>query len=242
MPRIEKIDPRVKLLWSIIIIALSFLSDDFQVQLSLVAAVVVSDVLLGGSKDKYKILVPVMAVVASQILVIQILFQREGTLLWEFSFISVYSGFLPAALLGIFQTSAMTLAAVQFITSTSAKQVCLMFLSWNIPYRYAMLPMIARRFLPLMKKEFIGIMDSQAIRGIPQDGIKNKIRNMVMAVMPLLYRAIRNTSDIALSMDLRGYGRSKSRTMDEQLTLKTGEAAGMLLMMVGLVTTFILIK
>lgn len=242
MSEIEKLDPRIKLIWSSGIIIMALISQNILMQLTMLLELFALDIILGGSKGKYKVLVPVMGIIACQILLIQILFQRNGEVIFEYGILTVYSGFLHPFVLGILRTMAITIAAVQFVASTTAKQVYLMFLSWNIPYRYAMLPMMARRFFPLINKEFKGIKDSQAIRGIPQDGIINKGKNLLMAVMPLLYRVVRHVSDIALSMELRGYGRWKVRTTENQLMFKKRELAGLLFMMVGLLTTHVLIK
>ena len=46
-----------------------------------------------------------------------------------------------------------------------------------------------------------------------------------MTFLPFLYRAIRRTSEIALSMELRGFGRSKERTFMKDLHYWPAEIA-----------------
>ncbi|NTU89013.1 MAG: energy-coupling factor transporter transmembrane protein EcfT [Actinobacteria bacterium] len=230
MTWVEELDPRTKLAWCLCLILSALLSNVVMVEVGILILVIATDCFFSRDLKSYRILLPVILVVASQILIIQLLFCREGVPLWQWGVISVYSGATPAAALGISRTAAVTFAAVQFMTRTPAMDVALMLVSWRIPYRYAMLTIVAKRFLPLMQREYRAISESQSIRGIPTDGIKDKIKSLPLALMPLLFRAVRRTSDIALSMELKGYGRSNQRTFEKQLCLKNREKIGMLLL------------
>ncbi|UWG98822.1 energy-coupling factor transporter transmembrane protein EcfT [Dehalobacter sp. DCM] len=227
MSVIEKIDPRLKFVWCVTLILTALTARNMLMAIGIIALIILTDCAFTQNLKKYKILLPVIVIVASQILVIQLLFCREGQLVWQWGVLSVYSGALPYAALGIFRTAAVTLAAVQFMTWTSAVDVTLMLIAWRVPYRYAMLTVIAARFLPLMKKEYQAISESQSVRGVPSEGIVNKIKNLPLTLMPLLYRAIQHASDIALSMELKGYSRNPQRTFRKQLHLRSWEAISM---------------
>lgn len=236
MTFIEKVDPRTKLIWCLTLILIALLARNAIEGIAIIGLVIFTDCIFSHNLKKYRILLPVILIVGSQILFIQLLFCREGELLWQWGIISVYTGAVPAAALGISRTTAVTFAAVQFITWTPSTDVALMLISWRVPYRYAMLTVVAKRFFPLMQKEYHAISDSQSVRGVPAEGIKNRIKNLPMTFMPLLYRAIRHSTDIALSMELKGFGRSKQRTFGKQLHLKSWEIFSMMVFILFFIT------
>lgn len=240
MAFIEKVDPRTKLVWCLILVLSALFAQNSLKEITVITLVVLTDCLYGNNLSKYKILLPVMLLVASQILIIQLLFCRTGVPVWQWGILAVYSGAVPAALLGITRTAAVTFAAVQFMTWTAAADVTLMLISWHVPYRYAMLVVVAKRFTPLIRTEFRAITESQSVRGVPAEGILGKIKNLPLTIMPLLFRAIRHSSDIALAMELKGFGRSKERTFGKQLHLRGWETAGMMFLILVFITVNII--
>jgi energy-coupling factor transport system permease protein len=163
------------------------------------------------------VLLIVFLIVASQIFLMQFLFNRDGMVIYHWWVIDLYSGAFPAALLGTLRTIAVSVTAIQMMTWTASEDATLMLVSWGVPYRYAMLVTMTERFLPLLKDEYASIVESQAVRGVPTNGVINKVKMLPSTLMPFLYRAVRRTSEIALSMELRGFGKSKTRTFAKDL-------------------------
>lgn len=220
---IERIDPRVKLAWCLVLILTALLSHHLVTELVIFSLILLTDAVFTRNLKKYKVLFVLFLIVASQIFLMQLLFNREGTLIAHWWVISIYSGAVPAALLGTFRTVAVSCAAIQMLSWTSSDDAVLMLVSWKVPYRYAMLISMAQRFFPLLRDEYQSIVQSQAVRGVPINGVKNQIKILPVTFLPFLYRAIRHTSDIALSMELRGFGRTKHRTFMKDLHLSVPE-------------------
>jgi energy-coupling factor transport system permease protein len=210
--------------------------------LGLITLIIVLNAGLRLSFAKYRLLIPALLLVTTQILIMQILFQHNGVVLLQFGLLKIYSGALTAAALGIARTSIITLAAVQFMSWTSSTDLALMLVSIGLPYRYAMLPVVASRFMPLMGKEFQSIRESQAVRGLPTQNGLQSLPSLFSTLVPLLYRAIRHASDIALSMELRGYGRSPQRTFEKTLAMRTWDIAGVFIILLSYVSLHIFIK
>ena len=227
----DNIDPRLKLVWCLILMVTALLARHVTTLAFLIGLVLVSDLILTGSLKKYRVLLIIFAVVASQIFMMQFLFNREGAMVWQWGILKVYSGALPAALIGTLRTVSLSLSAIQMLTWTSSEDAVLMLVSWGVPYRYAMLVTMAERFLPLLKSEYAAIRESQAVRGVAVDGVINQLKMMPSTMMPFLYRAVRHTSEIALSMELRGFGRSKERTFMRELRPAMPEIAGAVLLL-----------
>lgn len=225
MRMIDRIDPRLKLIWCLVLLFTALLAHHILTEVAILLVILLTDLAFTRDLKKYKVLIVIFLIVASQIYVMQLLFGREGELIWKWWIISVYSGSIPAATLGTLRTVAVSFAAIQMICWTSAEDVVLMLRSWHVPYRYAMLVTMAQRFFPLLKGEYQSIVQSQAVRGVATDTVWQKIKVLPMTFLPFLYRAIRHTSEIALSMELRGFGRSKERTFMKDLHYRPAEIA-----------------
>lgn len=230
MRSIDTIDPRLKIAFAAAAILSAFLLKSIPGELLLIAVIFALEWGFTRSLKNFKILTLVLLIVATQLAVIQLLFNRDGTLLWQWWILKLYSGALPAAALGFLRTSALAYAGVQFISWTSSLDATLMLRSWHLPYRYAMLVGIAARFFPLMQKEYTAISQSQTVRGLPTEGFKNKVKALPPTLFPLLYRALRRASDTALSMELRGFGCSGERTFTKELSLRLWEKIGIVLL------------
>ena len=227
----DMLDPRLKLVWCLTLIVTAFLAHYVTTLAVLIGLVLVSDLIITGSVKKYRILLIVFAIVASQIFTMQFLFNREGVLVWQSGIIKVYSGALPAALAGTLRAVSLSLSAAQMLTWTSSEDAVLMLAGWGVPYRYAMLVSMAERFLPLLKAEYAAIRESQAVRGVAVDGVINQLKILPSTMMPFLYRAVRRTSEIALSMELRGFGKSEKRTMMRERSPATLEIIGTIILL-----------
>lgn len=217
MKRSDAFDPRLKLIWCLVLLITAILSHHILTQVAIIALVFITDLLFTGSIKKYRVLLIVFVIVASQLFLMQLLFNREGIVIYHWWIIDIYSGAFSAAVLGTLRTVAVSVAAIQMMTWTPSEDATLMLVHWHIPYRYAMLVTMTERFLPLLKEEYASIVESQAVRGVPANGVINRLKMLPATLMPFLYRAIRHTSEIALSMELRGFGKSKTRTFTKDL-------------------------
>ena len=217
---LSKLDPRTKLAWYVLMIYLS-LSMGTAVQLCLALVVcIMSSLILTGSLKQYKVMIIIILLLGLQVLIIQLLFCREGVLLYQWGILKIYSEALPLAITGILKATLIVFASMQFFTSASAQDFTLMLIKFKIPYRYAMLVGLSVRFLPLMKAEYISIVDSQRTRGLKMESVWDNLKGVIPTFLPFLYRAVRRSTETALAMELRGYGRSKTRTFTSTLTIK----------------------
>lgn len=78
----------------------------------------------------------------------------------------------------------------------------------------AMMMSIALRFIPILTEELDKIMKAQTSRGadFESGGIIRKARSMVPLLVPLLISAFRRAGDLAMAMDARCYNGSDART------------------------------
>lgn len=218
-----KLDPRTKLVWYVLMIYLS-LYYETGVQLGLVLlACVLTALIINGSLKQYKAMLVILVLLGLQILLFQLLFCREGVLIYQWGILKIYNQALPLAATGILKASIIFFASMQFFTSASPQEFTLMLMKFKIPYRMAMLVELTVRFFPIMQAEYVSIVNSQCTRGLKMESVWDHLKGIIPTFLPFLYRAVRRSSETALAMELRGYGRSKTRTFSSALALKAND-------------------
>ncbi|MDA8442282.1 MAG: energy-coupling factor transporter transmembrane component T [Peptococcaceae bacterium] len=236
---LAKLDPRTKLAWYILMLYFA-LSLQSAARLGFVLVVcLLASLILTGSLKLHKVMVVIVLLLGLQILVVQLIFCRQGVLLWQWGILKIYSEALPLTITGILKSTIIFYASMQFFTSASAQEFTLMLIKFKIPYRFAMLVGLAVRFLPLLKTEYVSIIDSQRTRGLKMENVWDEIKAILPTFLPFLYRAVRRSTEIALAMELKGYGRSASRTFSSDLEIKGYDVA--LITMMLLVICFSLV-
>ncbi|HBS7470648.1 TPA: energy-coupling factor transporter transmembrane protein EcfT [Klebsiella pneumoniae] len=119
-----------------------------------------------------------------------------------------------------------------FSATTRPGEVALAVHSAGVPYRYAYLTSFAFRFLPLMQEEAGVLLKAMSVRACADVSSRNPLRRgsaIVRMIVPILIGAMRRSADIALSMELRGYGLGTRRTFVRTLRLRGSDVALMLM-------------
>lgn len=234
-----KFDPRTKLVWYVLMIYFALISGTARELGYVLLAGLISSFILTGSFKQKKAMLIILLLLGFQILLVQLLFCRQGTLLYHWGILKIYSQALPLAVTGILKAALIFSASLQFFTSSSAQEFTLMLVKFKIPYRFAMLVGLSVRFLPIMKEEYGSIIDSQCTRGLKLDNVWDELKAIMPTFMPFLYRAVRRSSEIALAMELRGYGRSKRRTFPADIVMNDRDIAviAVMLLILGLSLT-----
>lgn len=233
MFKLEKLDPRLKLTWCLFLILTVMISRSIILNGVLLAVVLIGELLSEKTLKRFKLLAIILLVVATQVLVINLLFNRDGELLYSLGILNIYSGFLNASILAFFRVGVVSFGAYQFGIHTDAMDLAQMLIHWRIPYRYAMLVPMVARFFPVMIGEYQSICESQSARGVPCDTALEKVKNLPAAILPLMYRAMRISSDAALSVELRGYGRYASRNFQKRINLHPAEGMMIAVLVMG---------
>ena len=73
---------------------------------------------------------------------------------------------------------------------------------------------LSMRFIPVIAEEFQSIFDAQRARGLDvgRGGLTDRVRSMLPILVPLFVGVIRRTYEIADALELRGYGALPKRT------------------------------
>jgi energy-coupling factor transport system permease protein len=136
---------------------------------------------------------------------------------------------------------AMGVAFIMFSMTTDPFDWGLAMYRAGLPYRVAFMFAFAMRFFPLLQEELGIIRNALAARGTDVFSLTHPLRflrGLAISVIPLGVGALRRSQDIALAMDLRGFGYAEeagiTRNLYRDVTLRTRDYAVMSLAVSGL--------
>lgn len=108
------------------------------------------------------------------------------------------------------------LVCLDFIISITPSEVAAGLASVGFPYKFGSIVQIAFRYIPDISRDYENISVSMQCRGLELDKKKAKpierMKQIVLILIPLVITSFDRVNDIANAMDLRGFGKYKKRT------------------------------
>jgi energy-coupling factor transport system permease protein len=170
---------------------------------------------------------------------LHVLINKDGELLWQYGFLSVYSegiiqGFIISFRLFvlIFFSTILTLTTAP-MTLTQGIEELLKPLRRLIPvHEIALMLTISIRFIPTILRETDKLIKAQTARGgsIGQGSILKRVKHVIPLVVPLLIISFKRAEELAIAMEARGYRGSIGRTKYRQLTFNAFDQLVLLIM------------
>ena len=225
---IHKLDPRTKILISILFIACLFLVDKF-VGYTLILAYLAAIIIIAKIPLRFIFngLKPIfLLVVLTAVLNIFMVKGTSDTLVFKAGIFSVYTeGLVIAGLMAIrlilliVGTSLLTLTTSP-IELTDGIEILLRPIGKEIAHELAMMMTIALRFIPTLMDETDKIMKAQQARGadFESGNIIQKAKNLIPLLVPLFISSFRRADELAMAMEARCYRGGKGRTRMKQLS------------------------
>ncbi|WP_294404243.1 energy-coupling factor transporter transmembrane protein EcfT [uncultured Clostridium sp.] len=219
---IHKLDPRTKILISLIFIICLFIVNKF-IGYTLVIGFLAAVIFIAKIPFRFIVngLKPIfLLVVFTAVLNIFMIRGTEDTLIYQFGFLSIYVEGLETAafmairlILLIIGTSLLTLTTSP-IELTDGIEKLLRPIGKEIAHELAMMMTIALRFIPTLIDETDKIMKAQKARGADFEtgGIIQKAKNLVPLLVPLFISSFRRADELAMAMEARGYRGGAGRT------------------------------
>ena len=220
--RVHRLDPRIKLILTIIFIVIVFMAKTFIgytfilgfVWLTAKLACVPFRMLLRGLKPLRLIII---------ITFLLNLFFTPGETVWvEFWIIRIArEGFMQAAFYSlrlvflVIGTSLLTLTTSPVALSDGIELLLSPLKKIRFPaHELAMMMTIALRFIPTLLEETDKIMKAQMARGadFESGNLISRAKAMVPLLVPLFVSAFRRAGDLAMAMESRCYHGGESRT------------------------------
>lgn len=229
---IHKLDPRVKILLSILYIIDLFIIDNFQgyifVLIFTALAIIISKV---NIKYIYKGLKPILVLLLiTALLNIFMTGASSGEPpLWQWGILRVYrAGLILAAFMIIrlvfliVGTSLLTLTTSPIELTDGIEKLLNPFKKIGLPaHELAMMMTIALRFIPTLMDETDKIMKAQMARGadFESGNIFRRAKNLIPLLVPLFISSFRRADELAMAMEARCYKGGEGRTRMKILKL-----------------------
>ena len=238
---LHRLDPRTKILLTVIYIVALFLAKQLAgygiLLLVLAAAIAVSRVKL---KVILKGLKPILFIII--ITGILNLFWTPGDILWQWGFLKLTVQGIWAAVFMVLRISMLIICTFLLTYTTSPilltdglENLLGPLKKIHVPvHELAMMMSIALRFLPLLIEETDKIMSAQRARGadFESGNLIQRAKALVPLLVPLFISAFRRADELAIAMECRCYHGGEGRTRLRQLKYRRNDAAVILLFLV----------
>lgn len=224
---VHQLDPRAKLLFVFTFIIVVFLANN-AVTYTLLIFFTFIIILLSRIKLYFLIngLKPIIFLMMFTF-IIHILFTKEGPVLVDLGFITIYEDGLRKGiyiairfLILVFITSILTLTTSPISLTDGLEVLLNPFKKFKLPvHELALMMSIALRFIPTLMDETDKIVKAQMARGsdLSAGSMKDRIKAVVPLLVPLFVSAFKRAEDLATAMEVRGYRGGEGRTRYRQL-------------------------
>lgn len=227
---VHKLDPRVKILISLIYIVDLFIVDDFKGYIFIIAftlfSVIVSKVQF---RYIYKGLKPILALAIITALINILMTGGTNPPLFKWSLITIYkeglvlAGFMVLRLVFlIIGTSLLTLTTSPIELTDGIEKLLNPLKKIGVPaHELAMMMTIALRFIPTLMDETDKIMKAQMARGadFESGNLVQRAKSLIPILVPLFISSFRRADELAMAMESRCYRGGDGRTRMKQLKL-----------------------
>lgn len=226
---LHRMDPRMKIMLTLVYIVLLFLSTNF---VSMGVGYLLLGICYGISgvplRMTLKSLRPILPIVLFTALLN--MFLVDGRVLVEFWFFRItIEGVLVALLMAarivglIAGSSLLTYTTSPIALTDGIERLLSPFKRFKLPvHELAMMMTIALRFIPTLIEETDKIMSAQKARGADMEtgSLMKRARALIPILIPLFVSAFRRADDLALAMECRCYRGGEGRTRMRQLSLR----------------------
>ncbi|WP_127836553.1 energy-coupling factor transporter transmembrane component T family protein [Clostridium prolinivorans] len=228
---VHKLDPRIKIIISIIFISSLFIINNFKGYIFVVAFIATTIIISKVPfKFIYKGLKPIFILLIFTAFINIFMTTGEGTPLIHWKFIKIYKeGLILAAFMIIrltfliIGTSLLTLTTSPIELTDGIEKLLNPFRKIGIPsHELAMMMTIALRFIPTLMDETDKIMKAQMARGadFESGNLFARAKNLIPLLVPLFISSFRRADELAMAMEARCYRGGEGRTRMKVLKLE----------------------
>ena len=225
---IHRLDPRIKIIATVLFIVELFIVDSFIgfgiCGLALAGVVIASKVPLGFIMRGLK---PIVLIIVFTFCLN--IFMVEGKVIWQWGFLHItVEGIYMAVYMAIrlilllIGSSLLTLTTKPISLTDGIERLLRPVSKLGVPtHEIAMMMSIALRFIPTLLEETDKIMKAQQARGadFESGNILNRAKALIPILVPLFVSAFRIAQDLAMAMEARCYRGGKGRTRMHEMKL-----------------------
>ncbi len=245
---LHRLDPRVKIVGTILYIIMLFISNSIWGYLLAVAFLAAC---ITMSKVPVKFIVKGMRAIIMLLMITVIfnMFLTPGEVIWSYGIVKITREGLTIAItmairlsLLVVGSSIMTLTTTPNELTDALENLMNPLKKLHVPvHEIAMMMSIALRFIPILMEETDKIMKAQMARGADFESGKliERAKSLVPLLVPLFVSAFRRANDLAMAMEARCY-RGGERTRMKPLRYKSRDLVGYLILFLVVTCTIVL--
>ena len=230
---IHRLDPRTKILSTLLLIVAVFLANT-AVGYAALCAMVLFIVLISGLPFMLvlKSVKPLLFIIVLTLVLHAVMGQGEHVL-YQWKFIRVTEEGLRLGvqmamrlILLLMISSILTFTTSPIVLTDGIEALLRPFRVIGVPaHELAMMMTIALRFIPTLMEETDRIIKAQTARGADFSGgnLLVRTKNMLPILVPLFISAFRRADDLAVAMEARCYRGGEGRTRMHQLAYRSGD-------------------
>ena len=239
---LHRLDPRTKLIMTIVYIVALFVAKDlFTVFALMILALLLAPIGKIPIITILKSLKPLWFIIILTAF-FNIFWHKGEVLLFEFKFIHIYlEGIIYASIIALRVVTLLigTSVLISYTTSpialTDAIERLLRPLNKiRVPvHEFAMMMTIALRFIPTLIEETDKIISAQKSRGADFDtgSLVKRTKSLIPVFIPLLLSSVRRADELATAMECRCYNGGKGRTRMKELKFSYVDLIGFFLIL-----------
>lgn len=226
---LHRLDPRVKLLGTLLFILSLFLFHSF---FGYLIAGLFLIAVIRLSKVPVKFIVRgLKAIVILMLFTVTFnLFLTDGEILWQWNFLKITKEGLRSAVFMAFRLTFLIIGSSLMTLTTTPNQLTdgletglRPLKKLHVPvHEISMMMSIALRFIPILLEETDKIMKAQQARGadFEEGKLMDRAKALVPILVPLFVSAFRRANDLAMAMEARCYRGGEGRTRMKPLRYK----------------------
>lgn len=225
---IHRLDPRMKIIISIIYITAIFVSSSiYTLGIVLISNIIIIAISEIPFATMLKAIKPLMFLIIFTFFM-NIFMVSGDELLFSFFFIKIYLDGIKHAVFMLIRITSLVCATSIFITYTTSPTALTDAIETllsplkkiKVPvHEFAMMMTIALRFIPTLLDETEKIMNAQKARGADfySGNILKRAKALVPILIPLIVSAFRRAEELAVAMECRCYRGGEGRTKMKKL-------------------------
>lgn len=248
---IHRLDPRVKIIATLLFIVSLFMFDSFAGYI-VVAAFLAACIVMSKVPFSYMVKGLKAIVMLLMLTVIINMFMTPGepmVSLWKLTITK--EGFRAAVFMGlrlmllIIGSSVMTLTTTPNNLTDALESLLKPLKKINVPvHEIAMMMSIALSFIPILIEETDKIMKAQMARGadFENKNIVKRVKSYIPILVPLFISAFRRAGDLAMAMEARCYHGGEGRTKMKPLKYESRDYIAFVICILYMVAVIMISK
>ncbi|MDV0445374.1 Energy-coupling factor transporter transmembrane protein EcfT [Methanimicrococcus sp. At1] len=222
----HRLNAMTKIIFAVGMLIAAVMTENQYILAAMIVFIVALAAVSGLGKALLKQL-PILIVLSVLLVLLTVLTMKDGDTL--FNLIPIGDGYIPVTTGAILFAVTMSLRFAVLISSfqmlvisTQPSELVNALYVLRVPSDYALMFLIAIRFIPTLQREGVRINEAQLSRGYnPGGGLIGKVKQTGPVMLPLMLNSLSKADTLGLTIDMRGY--RKASENKRKITYKVAD-------------------